>query len=134
MKKLNFLIAFTLLGTMLVKGQTTDQALKISITKLTAHEKDNRIYVEWAANAGTESNYWEIQGSADGKNFSTVALVLGTDPGKTGEQYTFKGKITRSNDLYYRVVHISLTGNDHQKSDIIQVVKQDSLSATTPQQ
>lgn len=134
MSKLSLITAFILFGTMLVKGQSTDQPTKISITKLTAHEKDNRIYVEWAANAGAESNYWEIQGSADGKNFSAVALVLGTDPGKTGEQYTFKGKITRPNDLYYRVVHISLTGNDHQKSDIIQVVKQDSLSASTPQQ
>lgn len=71
------------------------------------------------ADAGNESNYWEVQGSADGKDFHTIALVLGFDPGKKGEQYSFKGKITRPENIFYRVAHISLTGSDIQYSNMI---------------
>lgn len=125
---------FLVLGALFTKAQTTRTDLKINISKLTAHEKDSRIIIEWSADAGDESNYWEVQGSTDGKSFSTIALVLGADPGKAGEQYTFKGKITRPNDIYYRVVHISLTGNEQQQSEIVQVVKQGSLSRIAPGQ
>jgi len=132
MNKLNFLIVLMLLGAMLVKGQSPETATKINISKLTAYEKDNRIFVEWSADGGSTSNYWEVQGSADGKKFSTIALVLGPDPGKAGEQYTYKGKIERTKNYYYRVVHISPSGLQ-QISNIIQPAKQDPLLATTPQ-
>ena len=122
MNQLKILIAFLLLGTALVKGQPAITTEKINITKLKAYEKDSRIFIEWSADAGDRSNYWEVQSSADGKKFSTIALVLGADPGKTGEQYTYKGKINNTNNVYYRVVHIDLAGVQLQ-SDIIQVLK-----------
>ena len=133
MKKINLIIGIIFLGSLIAKGQTTETGFKINITKLTAHEKNNRVFIEWTADAGNESNYWEVQGSADGKDFHTIALVLGFDPGKKGEQYSFKGKITRPENIFYRVAHISLTGNDIQQSNMIKVEKQGSYSASTPQ-
>ena len=133
MKKINIIIGIIFLGSLLVKGQQTETGLTINITKLTAHEKNNNLSIEWSADAGNECNYWEVQGSADGKDFHTIALVLGPDPGKKGEQYTFKGKITRPGNIFYRVAHISLTGSDIQHSNMIQVEKQGSFSASTPQ-
>lgn len=111
-----------MIGLMQVKGQSAITT-KINITKLTAYEKDQKLVIEWSADAGNESNYWEVQGSADGKNYTVVSYVLGPDPGKTGEQYTFKGKVKRTTDIYYRVVHIGLTGNDQQMSNTVQLAK-----------
>ncbi|CAN5842450.1 hypothetical protein BH11BAC4_BH11BAC4_24730 [soil metagenome] len=132
MNKLNLLIAFMLMASMLVKGQSTTAKKPISITKLSVYEKANRLNIEWSADGGNESNYWQVQGSADGKKFSTIAIVLGPDPGKTGEQYAFKGKLDKTNN-YYRVVHIDPSGQE-QKSDIIQMAEQVSLLSPTSQE
>lgn len=127
MNKQIFLIGLMSLITMLVKGQVAQTTKTISITKLIAHEKDNRIFIEWAADSGSQSNYWEVQTSIDGKGFSTIALVLGADPGKTTEQYIFKGKIKDQLSKYYRVVYISQSGQE-QISDIIELLQQSSSS------
>ena len=132
MKKLNFLIAFILLGTfiilgsMLAKGQSNAAGTPINISRLIGYEKADRVYIEWAADAGTGSYLWEVQSSINGKKFSTIALVLGPDPGKEGEQYTFKGKIKKAN-MYYRVVYFNQAGLQ-QQSAIIKLAKQDPLS------
>ncbi len=112
-----------------VFGQEQVSGKSINITKLKANEKNKQLTVEWTADAGDECNYWEVQGSADGKDFHTIALVLGPDTGKKGEQYLFKGKMTRPDDLYFRVEHIGLTGSIRQKSEIIQVEKRGAVSS-----
>lgn len=131
MKRLIFIWLILIAGISRVFGQEQVNGKNINITKLTANEKNKLLTVEWSADAGDACNYWEVQGSADGKGFHTVALVLGPDPGKKGEQYHFKGKITRPDDQYYRVVHISLTGTNHQKSEIIQLEKKGAHASVT---
>ena len=129
MKRVIIIILTLLPATFMAFGQEPVSEKKITITKLKVNEKNRQITVEWSADAGDACNYWEVQGSADGKTFHTIALVLGPDPGKKGEQYLFKGKMTRPDDLYYRVEHISLTGSNRQKSDIIQVERSTAFSA-----
>lgn len=86
----------------------TPASKSINISKLTAYEKENRLYVEWSANTGTNNNYWQVQSSSDGKRFSTIAIVLGPDPNWPTEHFTFKEKITdKSLSNYYKVVHVS---------------------------
>ncbi len=121
MKTITFIIAFVLLPAFYLQAQTTTN--KISITKLIAYEKDNRFFIDWATEPGVEDGYWEVQQSVDGKRFSTLALVLGADPRKTGEQFEYKGKINTTNPAcYYRVVHFSSQGSQ-QKSEIIRPLK-----------
>ena len=129
MKRVIIIILTLLPATFMAFGQEPVSEKKITITKLKVNEKNRQITVEWSADAGDACNYWEVQGSADGKTFHTIALVLGPDSGKKGEQYLFKGKMTRPDDLYYRVEHISLTGSNRQKSDIIQVERSTAFSA-----
>ena len=131
MKRLILIWLILIPGIFRVFGQEQVNGKYINITKLKAYEKNKLLTVEWMADAGDACNYWEVQGSADGKDFHTVALVLGPDSGKKGEQYLFKGKITRPDDLYYRVVHISLTGTNHQKSEMIQLEKSGANTAVT---
>lgn len=121
MKKITFIIALSLLPAFYLQAQTITN--NINITKLIAYEKDNRFFIDWATDPGVEDGYWEVQQSTDGKRFSTLALVMGADPRKSGEQYEYKGKINMVNPAcYYRVVHFNSQGTQ-QKSEIIKPLK-----------
>ena len=132
MKKATYLLSFLVLGVLFAKAQTTSGTSQISITKLIAYENNSRFYIDWATDGGNKTNYWEVQSSSDGRAFSTIALVLGPDPSKTGQQFGYKGKTTTQKQAgYYRVVHISTSG-EKQQSNIIKPAKLDSMSLINP--
>ena len=132
MKKITYLLAFLLFGALFTKGQTSSADSKMKISKLIAYEKDSRFFIDWATDGADKTNYWEVQSSIDGRTFSTIALVLGPDPSKPGEQFGYKGKISEQKPaFYYRIVHISLSGIK-QQSNMIKLAKLDSLSLINP--
>jgi len=92
----------------------------ITITNFTVYEKDAKLFVDWSTDGAIATNYWEVQKSDDGKNFSTIAIVLGPDPKQPGDRYQYKDKITEGRDAtkYYRLCHIDANGNA-QMSEII---------------
>jgi hypothetical protein len=110
MKKILYIMSLMMLPAMFAKAQTGATGKQITITKLIAYEKENRVFIEWSATGGNEINYWEVQGSPDGQRFSTLALVLGPDPAGTGEYFAFKEKITKRSAVYYRLVLVSTSG------------------------
>ncbi len=116
----------------LTKAQSASDAENILIIKLLAYEKNERIYIDWQTNGDINRNYWEVQGSANGKDFSTIALVLGPDPSKTGEEFQYKDKISiRNKFTSYRVVHFSKTGKKFM-SETIKPIKMESMSFINP--
>lgn len=119
------------MGALFVKAQTSSIGSTINISKLIVYEKDNRLFVDWATDGTSKTNYWEVQSSVDGKKFSTIALVLGPDPSKPGEQYEYKGKVDQKTPEYYRVVHISASG-EKQISSTIKFMKLNALSFVNP--
>ena len=132
MKKATYLMALLVLSTFFTNAQPATGGGLINISKLIAYEKDNRFYIDWATDGNNATNYWEVQSSVDGKNFSTIAIVLGADPGKTGDEYGYRGKIDSKNpSVYYRVVHISTAGAK-QQSDVIKLIKLESMSFINP--
>ena len=133
MKKITYLLAFLLFGALFTKAQTSSIDSKINISKLIAYEKDSRFFIDWATDLADKTNYWEVQSSIDGRTFSTIALVLGPDPSKPGEQFGYKGKITtKTSAAYYRIVHISPSGIKLQ-SHIIKLAKLHSSSLINPE-
>lgn len=72
------------------QAQSSVTGTKIIITKLIGYEKDGRLSIEWSTDGSIETNYREVQSTMDGKKFSTFALVLGADPGKSGKEYGFQ--------------------------------------------
>ncbi len=68
----------------------------------------NNLQLSWGSTAGDLINYWEVQGSKDGKNFSTLGLVLGADPVSTTTKFKFKqeSKKIMPGMKYYRVLRV----------------------------
>ena len=94
-----------------VNAQTKEIDL-INVKKIYAHENGNRISVKWVTESSAKTNYFEVQRSEDGKNFKTVALVLGPDPKKSEHEFEYvdKVKATTAQKVYYRLCHVNTNG------------------------
>jgi hypothetical protein len=85
---------------------------EVKIADFKVQEGNNKIFVNWTAGPETSTNYFEVEKSADGKIFRTVAYVLGADPSKNNcNCYSYFEKIsTEKGESFYRVKHIDKDG------------------------
>jgi hypothetical protein len=94
-------------------GQTvgTDPA-RINFTSFTVDSNKKGIKIDWATDNKIPTNYFEIERSSDGKNFKTIALVLGPDPKQTGcDCYEcFDKPKSNAKKYFYRLKHVSTDG------------------------
>ena len=93
----------------------------IKIIKFNVYAKEAKLFIEWSTDGAVPTNIWEVQSSTNGKDFSTIALILGPDPAKHGDQYQYKEPI-KSNRVparFYRLRHLDSAGKE-QISEIIQ--------------
>ena len=88
--------------------QTNSKSSNLIIERLAAKIQDNQLLINWASAEAGANNYWEVQGSRDGKEFSTIGLVLGADPQEGNGTYKFKQQIAKlkSGLKYYRVLNV----------------------------
>ena len=95
-----------------VKAQK-DASGQIKITKFEVVKEQNKVLIEWSTDKTSETNYFEVEKSSDGKNFKTVAYVLGADPTKTDcECFGCFDKVTgKAKDSYYRLKHVNTDGD-----------------------
>ena len=92
-----------------------------AISNLTATVVNNNIVINWNVSDALASNYCEVQASKDGKNFSTIGLVLGADPKQNNNSFAFKQDLTKlkKGHVYYRVVSVG----DNYRASTSNVVK-----------
>jgi hypothetical protein len=84
---------------------------RIRYNSFTVSAKQNKIMLDWSTDGAHPTNYFEIQKSTDGKNFKTIALVLGPDPKKADcDCYSGYEKRDRNYKNYYRLKHIDING------------------------
>ncbi len=78
-----------------------------NIEEFKANIQGNNLWITWKCANVSEANYWEMQGSADGKSFQAIGLVLGGRPGNETE-FIFKCNNSNINKDYkmFRVLQI----------------------------
>jgi len=74
-------------------------------------QKQNEVMIKWIADGTTENNYYEVEKSVDGKNFKTVAYVLGPDPLQKDCFRCLDKIITKPKQAYYRVKRVGENGD-----------------------
>jgi hypothetical protein len=124
MTKFFYLISlFAILG-LAGKAQNSTDSKTIQITNFTAHAKEAKILIDWATDGAAATNYWEVQRSTDGIQFTAIALVLGPDPRQDGDKYQALDKVRdhKNGAVYYRLRHIGTDGKE-QFSNIIQLAR-----------
>ena len=110
MKQLIFLMAFSCAGLNLAAQDMSSQH-QISIDGLSAKQSNASLQISWQS-ATSENNYWEVQGSKDGKAYSTIGLVMGADPKGSSNSFSFKQQTEKIKaDLkYVRVIYMEKEG------------------------
>ena len=73
------------------------------------HIRDNKIILDWVVGQNETADQFEVEKSMDGKNFTTAALVFGTDLPATGS-YQFYEKAGNQKVSY----RIKLINKDRQ--------------------
>lgn len=104
MKHILYTIGFILVINSGVNAQTNLPVTEIKDVKVFVENKD--LHLSWSSDAHGTDKYWEVQGSSDGKSFTSIGIVLGADPA-TGN-YQFKQPVAKikTGYKYYRVLHI----------------------------
>ena len=86
--------------------------VKIAYKDFQVAASKDRVMISWVLSNAIDANYFEVQESADGKNFKTIMFVLGADPkDETGRSYQCFDKQKKSNKKsYYRLKHVDTSG------------------------
>jgi hypothetical protein len=85
---------------------------KINIIDFKVVKDQNKVSINWATDNKIPTNYFEVEKSNDGRNFKTVAYILGADPSKADcDCYGCFDKITTNKkEFYYRLKHVDTNG------------------------
>lgn len=82
----------------------------------------------WQVNDNSNTNYFEVQASNDGENFSTIATVNRINSSETHQTYSFTEPLnTYSNKKMYRIRQNMLTGGFRFYSNIINISFSNSI-------
>lgn len=92
----------------------------IAISNLKATVENNRLVINWNVADEIASNYCEVQVSKDGKNFSTIGIVLGADPKQNNNSFAFKQNLAKmkAGHIYYRVLTVA-ANNQASASNVV---------------
>jgi hypothetical protein len=87
------------------KAQTEAAGSKITITNFNVYENNDQLFINWQTDGVVDANYWQVQRSTDGKNYATIAFVLGADPRQAANHYQYKVKMRKRGEskLFYRL-------------------------------
>jgi len=123
MKQFIYLLAFAFMSV-----NATSQTINlvkdtVSIVDLKVSQTGNNLQITWSSNIKDDNSYWEVQASADGKEFKAIGIVFGSDPKSVG-QYAFKQAASRIKPgyHYYRVARLE-QNNSALASDAIRFTK-----------
>lgn len=94
------------------QGQSV-QPHKINIIDFGVMAQKDKVSINWSTDNKTETNYFEVEKSSDGKNFRTVAYILGADPTKKDcDCYGCIDVVGKTKqEFYYRLKHVDIDGN-----------------------
>ncbi len=86
---------------------------RINITNFRVLKQQNKVFIQWSTDGTSQTNYFEVEKSTDGKNFKAVAYVLGADPTKADcDCFGCFDKInSKAQESFYRLKHVNTDGN-----------------------
>ena len=102
MKKIIYLLVLVILTSNTIKAQN-----EIKITNFNVYTKDSKLIIDWATDGNVATNYWQVQHSPDGVQFTTIAYVLCPDHKQTGDHNEYEEKVESIKPIYKSYMHIN---------------------------
>jgi uncharacterized repeat protein (TIGR01451 family) len=93
-------------------------SLPVQFISLAATVYDNEIKVDWRTGYEYKTNIYEIQRSADARNFESLGIVKSRNF-QNGSVYSFIDKLPLYGDNYYRIKAIDLDGSEQYSTVVL---------------
>ena len=106
MKRISLIIVALFCTIQFANAQSKHEAASLELFK-----QEGNIMLHWISDKDlADTEYWEVQASANNKDFKTVGLVWGANPATEGK-YQFKQNATKMPGklTYYRVLRVNTT-------------------------
>lgn len=94
--------------------------LAVSFTELKAYQRQQQIAVDWKVNHELNVSRYEVERSADGRNFSKAGSVSATGNNRGAQSYQWMDVRPNQGNNYYRIRSVEVTG-DTKYTEIVKV-------------
>lgn len=82
--------------------QYSQSSLPVKLLSFSGNYNNNRVTLDWDVAMNEDADYYEIEKSTNGRDFSKVVMLFATD--KAGvEHYSFRETVTPGSKLMYRI-------------------------------
>lgn len=95
---------------MLAKTESAANPLPVSLASFAAERRPDGVQVRWSTGTETNSAHFEVQRSADGRSFATVATVEGQGQSTQLRHYTALDRQPLPGLSYYRLRQVDVDG------------------------
>jgi hypothetical protein len=90
----------------------TSNPLPVTLTSLTANCIESDVLIEWKVSSETNAHYYLVQKSADGFNFSQIALVNASGNSNSEIIYSISDEVDEKNYIY-RLLQFDYDGTEN---------------------
>ncbi len=94
--------------------------LPVELTSFEANMMDDKVSVEWTTASEVNSDYFQVERSADGRSFQTIAKVSSNGNSAELQSYQTLDKDPFAGINYYRLTQVDFDGTE-EKSNIVSV-------------
>ncbi|MBC3541805.1 T9SS type A sorting domain-containing protein [Rufibacter sp. H-1] len=84
--------------------------LPITLTSFTATAQKGGVSLAWTTAAEKDNDFFQVERSTDGRNFSTIGKVKGNGTSLVLQNYSFQDAATPAGTLYYRLKQVDFDG------------------------
>lgn len=102
--------------------------LPVKLTSFEAKAAAGQVALTWATATEENNQYFEVERSQDGKNFTAIGRVSGMGTTQQAQQYRFKDVKPLTGTLYYRLKQVDLDGT----SDLSPMKAVTGITAAAP--
>jgi len=87
------------------------QALPVELLDFQAVLKENKALLSWTTATETDNDYFLLEHSVDGRNFSTIGIIAGVGTSNTPVRYEYTHDKMAGGDNYYRLWQYDYDGS-----------------------
>lgn len=85
--------------------------------------------LNWATASEINNDFFEIQRSVDGRNFSAIAKIEGSGNSNTRTEYSYTDKMAPVGRVYYRLRQVDFNGDYEYAPEIVTLLRDDAEDA-----
>jgi hypothetical protein len=88
-------------------------ALYVELADFTANAEQDGVLLQWLTEREWHNSHFEVEHSADGRNFATIGWIDGAGNQQEKSSYAFKDYAPEEGRNYYRIKDVDWNGKSH---------------------